>query len=74
MRTDTWSPTIGNMQITLRNRRNGRRAKRAGAEMAQTLSVAAQMALLCPSGMDIWMQRELSGCFELPRHEEKSQR
>lgn len=39
-----------------------------GGEMSQTLSVASQMALLFPSGMDVWMQRELSGCFELPRH------
>lgn len=36
--------------------------------MSQTLSVASQMALLCPSGMDVWMQRELAGCFELSRN------
>lgn len=36
-------------------------------EMAQTLSVASQMALLCPSGMDVWAQRELAGSFEPPR-------
>ena len=55
------------MRIALKNRTKGR-TKRAGAEAAQTLSVASQMALLCPSGMDVWMQRELSGCFELGRH------
>jgi hypothetical protein len=27
------------------------------------------MALLCPSGMDVWMQRELAGCFEPQRKE-----
>lgn len=36
--------------------------------MGQTLSVASQMALLCPSGMDIWMQRELSGLGKPVRH------
>jgi hypothetical protein len=36
--------------------------------VAQTLSVASQMALLCPSGIDVWMQRELTGGFELGRH------
>jgi hypothetical protein len=57
------------MQIALRNRTNGRRVKRVGVEAAQTLSVASQMALLCPSGMDVWMQRELGASFELPRPE-----
>jgi hypothetical protein len=56
------------MRIALRNRTNRRRFRRAGVEAAQTLSVASQMALLCPSGMDVWMQRELAGGFELPRH------
>lgn len=56
------------MRIVLRNRTNGRRVRRAGLEAAQTLSVASQMALLCPSGMDIWMQRELAAGFELPRN------
>jgi hypothetical protein len=55
------------MQIALRKRRKGRRSKAAGMEMARTLSVAAQMALLCPSGMDVWMQRELSGCSDFDR-------
>lgn len=36
--------------------------------MAQTLAVASQMALLCPSGMDVWMQRELTGCSDLERY------
>ncbi len=55
------------MRFNLRNGKNGRRTKRAGVEMAQTLSVASQMALLCPSGMDVWAQRELAGSFELPQ-------
>jgi hypothetical protein len=38
-------------------------------EVAQTLSAASQMALLCPSGMDVWMQRELAASFEQPRPE-----
>lgn len=50
-----------------RERSNSRRARRVGFELAQTLSIAAQMALLCPSGMDVWMQRELTGCTDLDR-------
>lgn len=48
---------------------NGSRAgsRRAGFEAAQTLSVASQIALLCPSGMDVWMQRELSGSADARR-------
>jgi len=56
------------MQIALITRTGrGRRVKRAGVKAAQTLSVASQMALLCPSGMDTWMRHELASCFELPR-------
>lgn len=71
MRTVLRSPTIGSMQIAPRKNRNGRRAKRAGLDAAQALSVAAQMALLCPSGMDVWMQRELSGCTDLDRFDSR---
>ena len=39
--------------------------------MAQTLAVASQMALLCPSGMDVWMQRELTGCTDLDRFDSR---
>ena len=56
------------MRIPFRSKTNGRRARRAGAEAAQTLSIASQMALLCPSGMDVWAQRELAGGLDLPRH------
>jgi hypothetical protein len=49
-------------------RRPSSRRRRARTELAQTLSVAAQMALLCPSGMDVWMQRELSDCTDLDRY------
>jgi len=51
-----------------RNRKNGARAKRVGTGMTQTLSVASQMALLFPTGMDVWMRRELGSCIEPPRH------
>jgi hypothetical protein len=43
----------------LRRRLPSRR--RVGWVFAQTLAVASQMALLCPSGMDVWMKRELTG-------------
>jgi len=47
------------------------RRNRVGYEMAQTLTVASQMALLCPSGMDVWMQRELTGCTDLDRFDSR---
>jgi hypothetical protein len=53
-------------RLTERWRRLPRR-RRVGHELAQTLAVASQMALLCPSGMDVWMQRELTGCTDLDR-------
>jgi len=56
------------MRIPFSDKKSKRRARRAGAELSQTLSVASQMALLCPSGMDVWMQRELSCCFEQKQH------
>lgn len=56
------------MRINLFSKKSGRRAKRAGAEIAQTLSIASQMALLCPSGMDAWMRHELAAGVELPRN------
>ena len=52
-------------------RRHLPRRRRAGFELAQTLAVASQMALLCPSGMDIWMQRELTGCSDLERYDSR---
>lgn len=55
-------------------RRRLPRRKRVGCEMALTLAVASQMALLCPSGMDVWMQRELSGCTDLDRFDSRGPR
>ena len=55
------------MQIARRKTTHRPRVKRAGAVASQTLAVASQMALLCPSGMDVWMQRELTGCTDLDR-------
>lgn len=63
-----WLADHRDMRINLLSRRNGRRAKHAGYEIAQTLSVASQMALLCPSGMDAWMRHELAAGVELPRN------
>ena len=54
------------MRFKLRNRANRRRTKRVGVELARTLSVASQMALLFPSGIDVWAQRELAGGLERP--------
>lgn len=55
------------MQIARRKPTKRPGVKRAGVVAAQTLAVASQMALLCPSGMDVWMQRELTGCTDLDR-------
>jgi len=35
-------------------------------EIAGGLSIASQMALLCPSGVDEWVRRELVGDVEAP--------
>ncbi|HEX3040541.1 MAG TPA: hypothetical protein VHP56_00420 [Solirubrobacterales bacterium] len=51
-----------------RDKKNGGRVKRVGAGMVQTLSVASQMALLFPTGMEVWMRRELGDYIEPPRH------
>lgn len=56
------------MGLRARDKPIGRRGRRADAEAERTLRVAAQMALLCPSGMDIWVRRELDGYGEPPRH------
>jgi hypothetical protein len=54
------------MRGALKDKMKRRRGQRAAMDVAQTLSVAAQMALLCPSGIDVWMQRELAAS---PRHD-----
>lgn len=56
------------MKIMRFKKTKRRPAQRAGVELAQTMSVASQMAMLCPSGMDVWMQRELGGCCDLRGH------
>lgn len=65
MRARAVSRNIGCMKIMRFEKTKRRRSRRAGMELAQTMSVASQMALLCPSGMDVWMQRELGGCCDL---------
>lgn len=57
------------MKIMRFEKSKRRRSQRAGVELAQTMSVASQMALLCPTGMDVWMQRELGGCCDLRRRD-----
>jgi hypothetical protein len=62
------------MRIALKDRRSQRVAEPRGTVAAQTLSVAAQMALLCPTGMDIWTQRELTGCSDWERYDSRRAR
>jgi len=45
------------------SRRKSKRHKfrGAGMELAGALSIASQMALLCPPGFDEWVRQELGG-------------
>ena len=62
------------IRLIARCRRRLPHRRRIGYEMAQTLAVASQMALLCPSGMDVWMQRELTGGSDLERYDSRRTR
>jgi hypothetical protein len=44
-----------------RSKRRRHRYRGAGMELAGALSVASQMALLCPPGFDEWVRQELVG-------------
>jgi hypothetical protein len=60
MRTHGLGETIGRMKI---NRRKSKRHRyrSAGIELVGALSIASQMALLCPPGVDAWVRQELGG-------------
>jgi hypothetical protein len=45
--------------LRFRKRRSAYRA--AGIELAGALSIASQMAMLCPPGFDEWVRHELVG-------------
>jgi hypothetical protein len=44
-----------------RSKRRRNRYRGAGMELAGALSIASQMALLCPPGFDEWVRQELVG-------------
>jgi hypothetical protein len=44
-----------------RSKRKRHRYRGAGMELAGALSIASQMALLCPPGFDEWVRQELVG-------------
>lgn len=46
---------------TAMKKRSGLRRRSVGFGLTETMSVASQMALLCPSGMDVWAQEQLAG-------------
>jgi hypothetical protein len=48
------------MKISPRKRRR-KRYGGAGMELVGALSIASQMALLCPPGFDEWVRHELGG-------------
>lgn len=60
MRTHALDETIGCMKIS-RSKRSRHRYRGAGMELAGALSIASQMALLCPPGFDEWVRQELGG-------------
>lgn len=58
--------TIGAMRLR-RSKKRRRRLSSAGMEIAGAMSVASQMALMCPPGFDEWVRRELIGDEEAVR-------
>lgn len=48
--------------------------RRAAEQVAQAFAIASQMALLCPSGIEVWMQRELTGCSDWDRFDRRQGR
>ena len=44
-----------------RSKKRRHRYRGAGMELAGALSIASQMALLCPPGFDEWVRHELVG-------------
>ncbi len=44
-----------------RSKTKRHRYRGAGMELAGALSIASQMALLCPPGFDEWVRQELVG-------------
>jgi hypothetical protein len=68
-RTRQPSSSIDGMKILrqLRSQKARDIAKRGGVELARSASIASQAAMFCPSGIDVWMQRELAGCTDMER-------
>jgi hypothetical protein len=60
MRTRGLGETISRMKISRRKKKR-HRYRSAGIELVGALSIASQMALLCPPGVDAWVRQELSG-------------
>ncbi len=44
-----------------RSKKKRHRYRSAGIELVGALSIASQMALLCPPGVDAWVRQELGG-------------
>lgn len=60
MRRVAFGETIGRMKISRRKKKR-HRYRSAGIELVGALSIASQMALLCPPGVDAWVRQELGG-------------
>jgi hypothetical protein len=61
MRTHGLGETIGRMKISRSKKKKRHRYRSAGVEIVGALSIASQMALLCPPGVDAWVRQELRG-------------
>ena len=61
--------TIGAMRLPHlpHPQKKRQRLSSAGMEIAGAMSVASQMALMCPPGFDEWVRRELVGDEEAAR-------
>jgi len=60
MRNPAFGETIGHMKISRRKTKR-HRYRSAGIELVGALSIASQMALLWPPGVDAWVRQELGG-------------
>jgi hypothetical protein len=67
MRRHRPGATIGRMKKPGVKQQRRSRRRSAGFQLAETISIVAQMALLCPSGIDVWAQRELAGYSDASR-------
>lgn len=67
MRSRAFWAKLGCMKSLGRKKSRPSRRRAAAEQVAQAFSIASQMALLCPSGLDESMRRELGHGGDYPR-------